>query len=565
MARGKGGRLRGKACGGHSTVMEGPRGGSRDAPMLGAERRQLQRIAATGDGGSPLGDSPVSTPAGMVRAEGGDKEIEGIEMVVSSKERTTREMDRFEEGDGDEDFEGDEEKGGNKNDINDSVDGNHDVDGGGEGMEGDDEIGGAEPSEEAQQSIRSYVQRKVNIPYFNQLLAEYLVDAVHAFRTVERPTGLLDFVELGADHTADVIAETFEKVVVEWGLAGRVFAETTDNAESNVKAFLELANRGGTSGNGISLLGAKMHFRAVQQPQNQGATAAEKARFKELRLSDEDWAVLEELLKFLEPFDTITQVVEGSLYVTVSSMVPHYNDILDVLEGMYHNLVVRPSNLLKACIEAALPKLKQYYYGSIDELVVATFLDPQYKLSYFELPPWEAEHQELAAVVAEKARFKELRLSDEDWAVLEELLKFLEPFDTITQVVEGSLYVTVSSMVPHYNDILDVLEGMYHNLVVRPSNLLKACIEAALPKLKQYYYGSIDELVVATFLDPQYKLSYFELPPWEAEHQELAAVVDRIRATMTLKTWIASPGGEELLETPTKTPTNSVVESDDVE
>ncbi|CAI5981654.1 unnamed protein product [Closterium sp. NIES-64] len=194
----------------------------------------------------------------------------------------------------------------------------------------------------------------------------------------------LDFVDLGEKHTAVVIADAFEDVLHEWGLVDRCFGVTTDNAESNTAALRILAGQG-HYGREEPIVAATMHFR-------------------ELSLSAEHWESLTELVEFLDPFNSVTLAAEGSMYPTVSAVVPQFNELMDQLEGAYHDVQSPPTELRKQLINAALPLLKKYYYGSSDELVVATFLDPNYKLDYFNLPFWELSNPSIAGVVGEGSR-----------------------------------------------------------------------------------------------------------------------------------------------------------------
>ncbi|CAI7774531.1 unnamed protein product [Closterium sp. NIES-53] len=104
-----------------------------------------------------------------------------------------------------------------------------------------------------------------------------------------------------------------------------------------------------------------------------------------------------------------------------------------------------------------------------------------------------------------------LRISAEQWDTLEELAKFLMPFNAVTLAAEGSLYPTASRVVPQYNELMDSLEKIRDSTTSPPSVIMRKCIDASLGKLQEYYYSSSDELSVATFLDPAFKLGYFEL------------------------------------------------------
>lgn len=117
--------------------------------------------------------------------------------------------------------------------------------------------------------------------------------------------------------------------------------------------------------------------------------------------------------------------------------------------------------------------------------------------------------------IDEIAKDQELRknelLSDE-WAILAEVLKFLERFAIITTYVEGNSYPTFSMVVPLYNSLLDGLEDVTrdsskHDLIVKGA-------EAGLAKLSSYYDKASPIVMVATFMDPRCKLNYFVKNGW---------------------------------------------------
>ncbi|CAI5932517.1 unnamed protein product [Closterium sp. NIES-64] len=142
-----------------------------------------------------------------------------------------------------------------------------------------------------------------------------------------------------------------------------------------------------------------------------------------LRLTDVHWEALVELKEFLEPFNTITKAAEGSLYPTAASVVPLYNQLLDKLEISSRKEGVTP--LRQALDSATLAKLKKFKYGEKEELVIATFLDPHYKIVFFQLPKWEARNAAHVTKVGGCAR----RVQDVDeetviWLVHVRLAKY---------------------------------------------------------------------------------------------------------------------------------------------
>ncbi|CAI5946845.1 unnamed protein product [Closterium sp. NIES-65] len=217
--------------------------------------------------------------------------------------------------------------------------------------------------------------------------------------------------QLEGSHTALLIAKTLEGILAEWGLTETLFAATTDNAENNNKAMRMLAGdpaEGAESKMASPLFDGDRHLRE---------------QLDGLRLTDVHWEALVELKEFLEPFNTITKAAEGSLYPTAASVVPLYNQLLDKLEISSRKEGVTP--LRQALDSATLAKLKKFKYGEKEELVIATFLDPHYKIVFFQLPKWEARNAAHVTKVGGCAR----RVQDVDeetviWLVHVRLAKY---------------------------------------------------------------------------------------------------------------------------------------------
>ncbi|CAI7866302.1 unnamed protein product [Closterium sp. NIES-54] len=120
-------------------------------------------------------------------------------------------------------------------------------------------------------------------------------------------------------------------------------------------------------------------------PQQAILTAKDAKRLQALTLSSEQWLALEELAAFLKPFHAVILAAEGSKYPTISRVVPQFNELLDGLDTLKNSVSSPPSGVMKDCITKAEEKLMEYYSGSSDELWVATFLDPSFKIGYFEM------------------------------------------------------------------------------------------------------------------------------------------------------------------------------------
>ncbi|CAI7891282.1 unnamed protein product [Closterium sp. NIES-54] len=161
---------------------------------------------------------------------------------------------------------------------------------------------------------------------------------------------VIDFRELKGSHTGDLIADELEEVLREWGLEKMLFAVTCDNAKNNSRAM--------------------------------PISKETKKAWDAIRLTDAHWDDLAELRDFLTPFEQVTLFAEGSLYPTLSAVVPQYNALIDLQEKAQRTPGISP--LRSSLITAALSKLERHMGGVSEEAAIATFLDPRQKLAPFK-------------------------------------------------------------------------------------------------------------------------------------------------------------------------------------
>ncbi|CAI5953880.1 unnamed protein product [Closterium sp. NIES-65] len=266
----------------------------------------------------------------------------------------------------------------------------------------------------------------------------------------------LDFHAMPGKHTSARIIEVLLDVVKEWNTEKRCIAVTSDNVSANVAA-MEFLCRGGPTDRHPPLFFSEMHVRCmghicnlaiqlglktaldIKEPlgivrdlasfiglspkrttlfEKIQKRADEKARIlrnshrkdakrlQALTLSSEQWLALEELAAFLKPFHAVSLAAEGSKHPTISRVVPLFNELLDGLDTLKNSVSSPPSGVMKDCITKAEEKLMEYHSSSSDELWVATFLDPSFKIGYFEMNGEGGEESErpggVQHVVAER-------------------------------------------------------------------------------------------------------------------------------------------------------------------
>ncbi|CAI5534795.1 unnamed protein product [Closterium sp. Naga37s-1] len=206
----------------------------------------------------------------------------------------------------------------------------------------------------------------------------------------------LDFRALPGDHTSKKIAEVLEDVVKEWDVGDRCIAMTSDNASSNVAA-MEYLCRGGPSDHQPPLFFSGMHVWCLPHICNQAVQLALK-RVLEIK---EPMGLLRDLASFIgySPKRTASfeqaqrdENAKAKLLRLRQDNEVRWGSTSLMLEGALHlkhiiiNYIQRADvEIMKGCIEAAMGKLQEHYSNSKDELWVATFLDPSFKIGYFQI------------------------------------------------------------------------------------------------------------------------------------------------------------------------------------
>ncbi|CAI5999200.1 unnamed protein product [Closterium sp. NIES-65] len=287
-------------------------------------------------------------------------------------------------------------------------------------------------------------------------------------------SGILDFVQLEGSHTGSLIAQTLERILTEGGLQDVVFAVTTDNAENNNKAMRLLSGdpaEGPGAWTANPLLDIARHVRCLAHIMN---IAVQEA----LKLDD----VKEALKRLRDACSYIGWSVQRS----------------EAFASLQRRLAGRDNAKVLRLISDSPTR-----WGSTYKMICRA-LELQQALTVF------SSRTDVSDRLRLREQLDKIRLSDVHWDALVELKNFLQPFHSITKVAEASLYPTAAAVVPLYNQLLDNMEITYREPAVSP--LTQALITKALGKLKKYPYGTKEELAIATFLDPRYKIIFFQMP-----------------------------------------------------
>ncbi|CAI5970721.1 unnamed protein product [Closterium sp. NIES-64] len=270
---------------------------------------------------------------------------------------------------------------------------------------------------------------------------------------------VIDFRELKGSHTGDLIADELEEVLREWGLEKMLFAVTCDNAENNSRAMRLLA--GVPDARPVSrprhppLLSRWRHFRCMAHVVNlavQGALKVDEVAEPLKRLRDVanyiGWSTLRT--------DRFFELQKG--YAATRPQGPPGS-----------RRPSGPSRLIVDCLTRWGSTLHMVNRGFELRMPIAMFFD-------------DSDVRMSSISKATKKAWDAIRLMDAHWDDLAELRDFLTPFEQVTLFAEGSLYPTLSAVVPQYNELIDLQEKAQLTPGISP--LRSSLITAALSKLE---------------------------------------------------------------------------------
>ncbi|CAI5482590.1 unnamed protein product [Closterium sp. Yama58-4] len=309
---------------------------------------------------------------------------------------------------------------------------------------------------------------------------------------------VIDFRELKGSHTGDLIANELEMVLREWGLEKMLFAVTCDNAENNSRAMRLLAGvpdrTPGSRPRHPPLLSRWRHFMCVAHVVNLAVQAALKV--------DE----------VAEPLKRLRDVANFIGWSTLRT-----DRFFEMQRGYAATRPQGPPGARRASGPLRLIVDCSTRWGSTLDMVNRGFELRMPLAMYFEDDDPSISTDTRKAMDA-------IKLTEKNWDDLAELRDFLTPFQQVTLFAEGSLYPTLSAVVPQYNALIDLQEKA--RLTPGISPLRTALITAALSKLERHMGGVSEEAAIATFLDPRQKLAPFKHRARAAEGNSRAATLE---------------------------------------
>lgn len=166
----------------------------------------------------------------------------------------------------------------------------------------------------------------------------------------------------------------------------REFFSSSNNSSQKVRLIRDVATRWGSS--------YEMVKRAweLKKTIRRWLRADGQERFKNLFIQDSEWKKIADIIRILEPFETLTSLIGTTLQVSVHSVFRSFSWIFDQMEDIEEELERRTGEekieLLEA-LNAAKQKL-QIYYGKTSGIYgrffnFATILDPSIRLELYNV------------------------------------------------------------------------------------------------------------------------------------------------------------------------------------
>ncbi len=147
--------------------------------------------------------------------------------------------------------------------------------------------------------------------------------------------------------------------------------------------------------------------------------AVQDNKFRNRKINETTWEVLELLKEFLKPFYGATVLIFGSNYPTINIVIPIYQQLFSHLNSF------NTENLnIKSCMEKIKSKLCEYeVHLKNDFAIFASILDPRLKYEFFEETDTDFKYKRKCEQFYEKYK-KEFAISDNDCDSNEQTLNF---------------------------------------------------------------------------------------------------------------------------------------------
>ena len=104
---------------------------------------------------------------------------------------------------------------------------------------------------------------------------------------------------------------------------------------------------------------------------------------------------------------------------------------------------------------------------------------------------------------------QEYVISYTEWAILEKIAEFLEPFKDLTIKMSVASHSTVFNIIPLFNIIIDHIKDVSSSKDGQIPTQIRQAAREARGKLVQYYSKTNTIIILCTALDPRRRFNYF--------------------------------------------------------
>lgn len=298
---------------------------------------------------------------------------------------------------------------------------------------------------------------------------------------------VIDFVPSSGCHSGKAIAKLFHSTLKEYGLLDKVQGITLDNASANTTFLKELEPL--MVSDGIDFDPINQHYRCFAHVINLAVNDM-------LRVVQSNVDEIEDTEE-----DDISSDDEDVSYDDGTRVLTKCKSLLKKIK--YSEQWTRK---LKSCCETTNCKMLSPNLG------VATRWNSTCDMIHTALEMRQA----LNLLCENNVVLKTLLISENEWALLAEIIKFLRHFKVLSSALSGEKYSTLPMVIIGVNMMLDKLEDYltthHHSTYARSP--INESVAAARDKLNKHYMKANWMYCVVLVLDPRHKIETFQRTSW---------------------------------------------------
>lgn len=326
----------------------------------------------------------------------------------------------------------------------------------------------------------------------------------------------LDFIPSCGRHCGKDIAEVFFKCIKEYGLENKIQGITLDNAAANTTFMSELNIL--MAENDLSFDNINQHFRCFAHILNLGVQDIMKMLKVDFLESESD--ILDSLISKAENIDdeklNHDDLDEDELFeITSNDFSP--SSAICKLRSTF--IKIRKSEQLQNKLNDFCNITKTKYIKPI--------LDVKTR--------WNSTHDMIEVGISLKnslnlfwlshennERISMLRLSEDEWLLLEQIYIFLKNFKIVSNAICGEKYVTLPIVVVAFNILISDIESTIFELDNKTNRTivdetLLIAFQASRDKMLKHYRKTNWVYCSSLILDPRHKVEIFEKTDWGKE------------------------------------------------